>query len=866
VTKNLDLLPLRTVNLSHAAQVGRKAAALGTLLHAGFPVPPGLCLSAEAFRLALGTRRDPIDAILRAHDLHDPAGARVAADSIGGLLADLCAPTEVARALREALPAFADPSTPLAVRSSATAEDAARFSYAGQYHTALGVCGFDALLEAILACWRSFYTAHALSARAAGGGLGPGAAMALLVQPMIDAECGGVCYSLDPVAFTRDRIVVSAAWGLGAGLADGTVAADTLWITRDGFRVDRQRIPAKSERIALHPSGGVQLVPVPDDRVRMTCLPDRWGKQLAQFAVAAETLLGAAQDVEWAIAARQVWVLQSGPMTGLPGELVVAPSFPVTWDREGENRRFWEIYELDERRREALLPLEIGGVAVVESVREETCRWMGADRNLEMAVHHGRIYTTPIPIGIDESDVRVRRQAREDLKQRLWDEGRTAWDRWGPEIERATERLRAFDADDADGPALAEHLEDALGVRRRHYGLHPSIWFKPQPPYFAAFERISGLSGEAAAYRAVEGEESVVTALYDSLYALAETARQTPTVATLVRDPPPDALDQFRALPEAATFYSQLDALLDAYGDRTGRGYGFEPTIATPTWRDRPASVLRLVALYMGADLEPPWETRARSRDERNAWIDALCAACADREAVAEFRRQLVTARRWTTLHDTHNHYLDQMGLGQLRAAALAAGRWLAEQGALEAQEDVLWLTFDEILSALREETPRSLAGIIAERRAEYAEWIKLEAPPILGVPPAGLPPRPPLGPSQTAGAAPQPTGALVTGVGASRGTYVGRVHLALDPAVLPSPSPGDVLVADNASPMWTPLFPVLGAIVLDSGGLGQHAAATAREFGIPAVVNTGDGTRRIPDGTRVAVDGTLGTVSMVPD
>jgi phosphoenolpyruvate synthase/pyruvate phosphate dikinase len=184
---------LAKVRQEDVTRVGAKTAVLGTLLKAGFPVPPGLCVTTMAFTLALTPWLEQIEDTVRRHDLRDPAGAAVAAEIIAGHLADLEVPTPVMQALRSALPAIAGAGTPLAVRSSATAEDSAEVSFAGQYRSVIGVRGEAALRDAIVTVWRSFFSPNALVARAAHDSLGDDEAMAVLILPVIDAECAGVC-------------------------------------------------------------------------------------------------------------------------------------------------------------------------------------------------------------------------------------------------------------------------------------------------------------------------------------------------------------------------------------------------------------------------------------------------------------------------------------------------------------------------------------------------------------------------------------------------------------------------------------------------------------------------------------------------
>ncbi len=800
-------------------------------------------------------------------------GAEAAAKRIARTLAELTVPEPAIRALHEAWPALVDTETLLAVRSSATAEDRAEASFAGQYSSLLDVYGLEAIQAAIVACWRSFFSPNALIARATHSALGDSERMAVLIQPMVNAECAGVCFSVDPVQHRRDQVVVNAAWGLGAGVADGTVAADTAWVRRADFHLDKQQVVEKEEQIRLDPAGGLQRLTLPADHRRSACLPESWLQRIAQFGVAAEVLLARPQDIEWAIADGQIWVLQSRPITALPPELAQRPSFAVTWENEEDRRHLWTRIQPDGQESAILLPLEQDHWATVESTREETCRFMGAERNRKLKFCQGRGYSRPIPIDWMAGDRRIRRAAMADLKDRLHNEGLTAWDYWGPEIVKATERLGAFDPAGAAGPTLADHLEDALAVRRRHYMLHPLCWFKPRPSFFDAFAAVSGLpeaEAEAMAYRLLEGEETTLTKIIDGLYDLAYIARQDPRLTALVvedtsrggADPPTDIISQLdRLLPQGTTFRAQFDDFLAIYGARTGDGYGSETTLGTPTWQEQPVQVLRLIAPYLDPKVESPAVVRSHAQQAREARLEALCDACQDKEIVAEFRRQLSYARKAYTVLEEHNHYIDQLGTGQLRQAVMAAARWLVAQGALTTQDDVLWLRFDEILTALRAPEPSSFVATVVERQAQYREWAKLEAPPILGTPEATLPARPPLQDEVTSERPADPN--HLTGQGASPGRHRGRARVMTSAASLPDLSPGDVLVAWNVGPRWTPIFPILGGLVLDSGSLGQHAAATAREYGVPAVIGAKYATRCIPDGAWVTVDGAAGTVEI---
>lgn len=868
------VVPLASVGEEDAARVGHKAAVLGTLLGAGFPVPPGLCVTTAAFRRAIGPCESGISGILRAHDLAVPAGAVAAARAVREQLADLALPLQVRTALRDALPLLTGDEPFLAVRSSATVEDRIDAAFAGQYASVLGVQAtteeIGSLEEAILTCWRSFFSANALAARAGYGGLGPDEAMAVLLQPLVDAQSAGVAFSLDPVHGRVDFAVVNAAWGLGQGVAEGSVASDTFWLhRRHDFAVEERRVVAQEQHVVLGEDGAPHEAPLAEERVRAAALPELWAQRVAQFAVAAEVFRQRPQEIEWAVAGDRFWLLQSRPLTGLPPPLARTLDFPVRWSSDKEGRGLWRLAELAGREDDVLLPLEHDYISWRNFAAREGRRFTGQEWLVRGKVLNGRLYMNRFPSDLPPGDRCARAAAMRDLAQRLRHEEQTPWDYWGPEVVAACERLAGFDIAEAAGQELADFLDEAAGVFRRHWTLHPILWEGYSPAALhAAYASVTGRAAEeerAELAALVQGEENLFTRLVDELYELAQAARDEPAVADLLVQSEwkanGDILVRLKSLPAAASFLTRLDRFLDAYGDRVGTGYGSEVTLTEPTWREQPELVLRLASSFLHPEVEPPAEARARQQETREKRVEALCSACEDGAAVADFRRELAYARRRETMLEDHNHYIDQVSHGQLRRALLAAARHLVDRGVLGASDHVFWLRYQEIVDALRGEAPVSFGNVIATRKAEHARWQEMTPPPLLGVPDPALPQRPPLGDDVTSDGLETP--GRLSGQPASPGRSRGRARIVSDTVALPDLAPGEVLVAKNVGPRWTPLFPILGGLVLDGGALGQHAAATAREYGIPAVIGTGNATRRIPDGAWIIVDGGAGTVEI---
>jgi pyruvate,water dikinase len=362
----------------------------------------------------------------------------------------------------------------------------------------------------------------------------------------------------------------------------------------------------------------------------------------------------------------------------------------------------------------------------------------------------------------------------------------------------------------------------------------------------------------------LDAGETPLTRRIELLYDLACAARRDAEVAALVTDAAPDALARLSALPQGRVLLEQLERFLAEYGEHTGNGWGSEALLRQPTWRERPETALAFLGPFLDPQVEPPVAARRRAQQVLAAEVEALGAACQDSALAREFRRQWDYARKVHAVLEVHNHYIDQISTGQLRHAVMAAGRRLAARGALPASDDVLWLSFDEIASALcgaPDAAFSSLADLIGARKQRHAEWLSLEAPPVLGVPEARLPERPP--PGDDVSATGREERGVLAGQGASLGRRRGRARVVVDADSVPKVQRGDILVAWNVGPAWLPLFPSLGGLVLEGGSIGQHAAATAREYGLPAVVNVKRAVERITDRAWVTVDGTTGIVEL---
>ena len=320
---------LGDVGRDDVALAGGKAVGLGGLIKAGLPVPRGFVLNTAAYADFVGANH--LEADIRALAALSPQASpqdyedASAADPrtvhwrhhAGRIEAELGA----------AYGRLGDGNAAVAVRSSATAEDLASASFAGQQETYLNVVGAEELHAAVIDCWASLWTARAMAYRAREGIAPDSVRLAVVVQRMVEAEAAGVMFTANPANGRRDQTVISAAWGLGESVVSGTVTTDDMVVDAGTGRVLSRRT-ADKEVMTVYGEHGTKEQPVPAARRREPVLDDRDAAELAGYGTRIAEHFGGPQDIEWARAGDGFFILQSRPITALPEP---AADVPDTW-------------------------------------------------------------------------------------------------------------------------------------------------------------------------------------------------------------------------------------------------------------------------------------------------------------------------------------------------------------------------------------------------------------------------------------------------------------------------------------------------------------------------------------------------------
>ncbi|HEX6425108.1 MAG TPA: phosphoenolpyruvate synthase [Acidimicrobiales bacterium] len=305
------------VSRADVGRVGGKGANLGEMTAAGFPVPPGFVVTAQAYLHALDEAgvRQALQERVRGLDVDDTDALARVARELQDLVRSAGMPDAVRRAVLDAYHTLGAGER-VAVRSSATAEDTASTSFAGMNETFTNVSGDDDLVDRVVACWASLWSPRVVAYRATRE-LADEPAIAVVIQRMVDSVTSGVMFTADPSTGDRDRMVVEAAVGLGEVVVGGQVEPDTYVIAKDGPRILQQHIGHQSHKIVRGPDGSDRRVEIPPEEGARRVLDDDAVLALAALGSEIERHYGVPQDVEFAIGDGGTFVVQSRPITTL---------------------------------------------------------------------------------------------------------------------------------------------------------------------------------------------------------------------------------------------------------------------------------------------------------------------------------------------------------------------------------------------------------------------------------------------------------------------------------------------------------------------------------------------------------------------
>jgi pyruvate,water dikinase len=820
---------------------GGKGANLGELSRAGFEVPPGFIITTMVYDLLLQENdlQTRLAGFLASLQLDDPDSVKKVSQQIDKVFQQSSLSLQI---VDEVLNAYRELGNgPVAVRSSATAEDLPEAAFAGQQETFLNVIGEQALMKAVHSCWRSLWSERAILYRARQNVDQKAVKLAVVVQKMIVADVAGVMFTVNPVSGARQELIIDANPGLGEAVVSGLVTPDHFVINRSSRRIMEQRLGRKEVIVRAKKDSGTEQVPSTPGSTNTAALSPSAIRKLAQLGLKIEAHYGRPQDIEWAWVQGdskigKFHILQSRPMTALPEPLKVSGPMRQVLPMLAE---MWPTrpYPLDMTTFTGAIERAIGQLLVAML---------------------GKSAPSPDESFLEEDGVVVQfkpPQVHPSLSMlftpwlTLWRTRHYDLARWeaDPLLAEFIANARTLEARDLKSLSWTQNIETlhealalipgSMELRERYVprallGL-AGLWL------LLALARRSNYFGVL-----VSGVKTRTTETNQALEDLAQQIRTDSTLRDLFQRT--DAQDLQAKLETSQTgqaFLEHFEAFLDQYGHRET-----SLTISQPAWKDQPDSVLAILNVLA--------ETQPKQPESYNAWQrtrDELLAhsILGMRFLRNSFLRSLTLARCLLQIRED-THFYATMVQPTIRHAALELGRRLVEARGLATPEEMFHLRLDE-LEALGKPWPPSEATLAQLRSLVARRKAKRES----------LANKPMLDPRLLTNISPGQAGegVLLQGTPGSPGVASGPARVVHDVSEFGKLRAGDVLVAPVTNPAWTPLFQRAVAVVVDTGGVASHAAIVAREYGVPAVMGTMNGTKELMDGQWVLVDGSLGRV-----
>ena len=729
----------------------------------------------------------------------------------------------------------------VAVRSSALGEDSADASFAGQYDTILNVSGIEALREAIETCLASLENARALAYRQHGGTTNTDLSMSVVVQNMAPAIAAGVLFTADPVTGRRDRIVIDAVEGLGESLVSGHASPDHYVLDRTGTTREAQL------------EGGAAIL---TEAVRAG---------LVASALSAEAAAGCPLDLEWAVDADgEIHWLQARPITHLPpdpneldtpitdpthvftrcnvGEMFPGACTPLSYSFTARSIDVgMQMMHVQVGIQDAVVPdmrfliMNSGHLFINLSTMSETATHALGSSAEQLALSVCGRPVTEFTIRGGQPPPRMRRfangfrylryllsqpRARRGMRRLVaelrFPDSETACAAW-QEIDRRFTAV--YDA-------MNYHLISSAGagvLTPTLLGVIAGGADATESDHAAVAALLAGASGVESA-DIITGAERIAD----------RVAAHPDGEAAFTRADPDVALEWIRS-PAAGPAREEFESYLRTHGHRAIK----ELELRQPEWREDPLPVIRSLQATLrqrGSAQPAPRRSEAPSGGRAVALL-------------ARMARQAVRSREET-----------KSGLvavtTRFKEAYRALAKLMVAEGLLPDTDAVYFLTHDELGRLARDHEP-GLAQTAMARREAFAQQETYEFPDVFQGEPARLDFD--LDATESAG--------VVRGTPVSRGrvTGVARIVRTVDEAA--TLESGEILIAPITDVGWTPYFSLIAGLVTDVGSAVSHGAVVAREYGLPAVVNTRCATRVFRTGDRVVLDGESGMVCLAgPD
>ncbi len=865
---------------SAEGEAGGKGYNLGRLHRYGFPVPSGGVLIAASYREFL-RYNDPDHLVQAAAAIkaEDVLNCEKILEEIRDKINNGRIGEDIKRELAEKLAGMGLIDRPVAVRSSATAEDSARASFAGVHESFLNILGLENIIKAIKGCYASLWTPRAVAYRRKMGLSDDEVAAAVVIMELVPAEAAGVAFSCDPRTGRRDRIAISANFGLGESVVSGAVEPDEYMLDSTTLlpEIIEKKIGSKEQYARLRSEKGTELISAVEGTSEKQVLDDNQITELGLMTLRVHESLGRGiinQDVEWAFDGKQFFIVQARPVTNLP-----EPNFPelagqpVIWSNANIKDAMpfvmttltWNAghYTLNLMLTSNLLAagyhpppgidwtrlykgrgyfnlsaLQWSLYDAVGTLPEETNNLLGGHQP-EIKVPAGN------PIsgwnGIKRSlrklnlvfNVLKTQFYSKDIFKDIWKRSQS-WNQLNFHGMTGTELVSVIDE-------IGKKYIEFAPI----YMILTSSASLPLDTLTKTLEHDFPGRGYSLANNLLAGSAQITSAEHGyRLIELARTALKDEAACKYFASEHFDPAAFKDEIPVNSQFMKEFEEFLKDFGHR---GI-YEGDLMNPRWREDPTYLLeniRAAVLFPGnADYRKAQAEKRKAAEEE---IDRKLKWSLKHLKINMWVKQAIKGSQMREMAK----YIWMKPFEPMRLLVQEIGSRLVERGILNEQADVYHCATHELVSILSGYWDGTGLKVLVEERKQLREEFSELDPPDVIIDELPLPKT----------RSPEVQGQVLTGLGVAAGRAAGKARLIRHPRENTRLQAGDVLVAPSTDPGWTPLFLRANAVVMEVGGYLSHGAIVAREYGIPAVVNVAGVMKTLKDGEKLTVDGDEGKV-----
>lgn len=874
--------------------VGGKGANLGEMTKAGFPVPYGFCVTTECYKefIMHNNLSDFISEIIKDANLDN---IKQIGQTIRTKLQQAEIPNQLEHEITSAIHK-GGANNYYAVRSSATAEDLAFASFAGQQDTYLNIQGEKAILDSVRNCWASLFTDRAILYRIQNKIAHEMVQMSVIVQKMVLPEVSGIMFTADPISGHRGIISIDASYGLGEALVSGLVSPDIYKFRKSSKQIESKTIAEKKIAIMPIEGGGTQKVEITGEKSLNQVMSDSQIRRLAELGIEIEKHYGCPQDIEWCISLGHsfdsdvegdLFIVQSRPITSLfplpeplpqddalhayasfnHFQVMTDPISPLgidilrlilSFDKGARSAEDYKFLKSSAGR----IYMDLSELLYNRKIRKGLPAFL---KNADALLSSSLIELTNRP----DFEERIKRNKnttkalRKFLQPIVFNMIRNVMYR-NPEgtidfmnsyIER---RIKEATEEVNKAKQGIEKLEAIYKVASFHNDF-PQL-LPRLGPGIISFKALESLEHKLLGTRKyvdliVKGLEGNITTEMGLLVGdLADMVRKSPDlVQEFENEDYSTLLMRIDQLAGNEDFKNKFQSFMEIYDMRAAG----EIDMAKDRWVENPEALAKSIMATVKTS-----EDGVHRKDYKETIELAKKAA---EELVTEVKnkhgvikgkvaQRLVKVLRNYLPAREHPKYLIMKLILIFKKAFLEEAKILVQKGHLAEEKDVFYVGFWELYQAIQND--ESLIKLVDQRKEEYRHFRKLSAPRILTNEGEEI--------KTSYKRDDLPEGAMA-GMPVSSGVIEGIAKVITDPSKA-SLNKGEILVAPFTDPGWTPLFINAAGLVMEVGGLLTHGTVVAREYGIPAVVGITDATKIIKTGQKIRLDGDSGFVLVVEE